>query len=381
MEILLDFLSSTGIFSITIRNIAMMIIGGVLIYLGISKKYEPLLLVPIGFGAIIGNMFIPQGLDVLIDGSAPITAQSSVFSVIYFGVKTGVFPALIFMGVGAMTDFSSLISNPKTVILGAAAQVGVFLTFFVAVLVFKFDAALAAAVGLIGGADGPTSIFLVSKLAPDYLAPVSIAAYSYMSLVPIIQPPIMKLLTSKKERLIRMPQPREVSTKEKIFFPIVAFIISAFIAPGALPLLGLLFLGNLLKESGVTNRLAKTAANAIVDTSTIFIGLCVGLSAQGSTFLTWTSISIFVLGVVAFGFATVGGVLFAKLMNVFSKHKVNPLIGAAGVSAVPNSARVVQMVGRQEDPDNHLLMHAMGPNVAGVIGTAIAAGIFLSFFG
>ncbi|HDR91321.1 MAG TPA: sodium ion-translocating decarboxylase subunit beta [candidate division Zixibacteria bacterium] len=374
METFFLFLQDTGFFNFSIQNVVMMIIGGIFIFLAIKKSYEPLLLVPIGFGIIVGNTPVPAGIEVGID------AESSVFNALYFGVKTGLYPAMIFLGVGAMTDFSTLISNPKTIILGAAAQIGVFITFFVAAIVFKFDTALAAAIGLIGGADGPTSIYLVSKLAPAYLAPVSIAAYSYMSLVPVIQPPIMKLLTSKKERLIRMPAPRNVSSREKIFFPIVAFLVSALIAPGALPLLGLLFLGNLMKESGVTNRLAKTASTALVDTFTIFIGICVGLSARGDTFLTMESIKIFMLGVVAFAFATAGGVLFAKFMNLFLKEKINPLIGAAGVSAVPNSARVVQMVGRKEDPDNHLLMHAMGPNVAGVIGTAIAAGIFLSKF-
>jgi oxaloacetate decarboxylase beta subunit len=374
METFILFLKDTGFANFTLQNAIMMVFGAIFIYLAIKKNYEPLLLVPIGFGIIIGNTPVPFGL------AAGIDADSSVFHALYWGVKNGLYPAMIFLGIGAMTDFSTLISNPKTVILGAAAQIGVFVTFFVAVIAFKFEPALAAAIGLIGGADGPTSIYLVSKLAPAYLAPVSIAAYSYMSLVPVIQPPIMRLLTTKEERLIRMAPPRIVSAREKIFFPVVAFLVSALIAPGALPLLGLLFLGNLLKESGVTNRLAKTASSAMVDTFTIFIGICVGLSAKGSTFLTWESIKIFLLGVVAFAFATAGGVLFAKFMNLFLKVKINPLIGAAGVSAVPNSARVVQMFGRKYDPDNHLLMHAMGPNVAGVIGTAIAAGIFLSKF-
>jgi oxaloacetate decarboxylase beta subunit len=374
METFILFLKDTGFANFTLQNAIMMVFGAIFIYLAIKKNYEPLLLVPIGFGIIIGNTPVPFGLEVGIE------ADSSVFHALYWGVKNGLYPAMIFLGIGAMTDFSTLISNPKTVILGAAAQIGVFVTFFVAVIAFKFEPALAAAIGLIGGADGPTSIYLVSKLAPAYLAPVSIAAYSYMSLVPVIQPPIMRLLTTKEERLIRMAPPRIVSAREKIFFPVVAFLVSALIAPGALPLLGLLFLGNLLKESGVTNRLAKTASSAMVDTFTIFIGICVGLSAKGSTFLTWESIKIFLLGVVAFAFATAGGVLFAKFMNLFLKVKINPLIGAAGVSAVPNSARVVQMFGRKYDPDNHLLMHAMGPNVAGVIGTAIAAGIFLSKF-
>ena len=378
METLQLFLRSTGFLNMSIQNIVMLIVGLFFIYLAIKKEYEPLLLLPIGFGILIGNIPLPPGAIIGVYGQSP--EMKSVFNILYFGVKTGLYPALIFLGIGAMTDFSTLISNPKTVVLGAAAQAGVFFTFFVAVVVFKFDVVVAAAIGLIGGADGPTSIYIATKLAPQYLAPISIAAYSYMALVPVIQPPIMMLLTTKKERLIRMPAPRKVSKKEKIVFPIVAFLISAYIAPAALPLLGLLFLGNLLKESGVTGRLAKTASTALVDTFTIFIGVCVGASAQGTTFLTIDSIKIFGLGVVAFGIATACGVLFAKLMNLFLKEKINPLIGAAGVSAVPDAARVVQMVGRREDPDNHLLMHAMGPNVAGVIGTAIAAGIFLSLF-
>ncbi|MCD6501244.1 sodium ion-translocating decarboxylase subunit beta [bacterium] len=378
METLQLFLRSTGFLNMSIQNIVMLIVGLFFIYLAIKKEYEPLLLLPIGFGILIGNIPLPPGAIIGVYGQSP--EMRSVFNILYFGVKTGLYPALIFLGIGAMTDFSTLISNPKTVVLGAAAQAGVFFTFFVAVVVFKFDVVVAAAIGLIGGADGPTSIYIATKLAPQYLAPISIAAYSYMALVPVIQPPIMMLLTTKKERLIRMPTPRKVSKKEKIVFPIVAFLISAYIAPAALPLLGLLFLGNLLKESGVTGRLAKTASTALVDTFTIFIGVCVGASAQGTTFLTIDSIKIFGLGVVAFGIATACGVLFAKLMNLFFKEKINPLIGAAGVSAVPDAARVVQMVGRREDPDNHLLMHAMGPNVAGVIGTAIAAGIFLSLF-
>ena len=378
METLQLFLRSTGFLNMSIQNIVMLIVGLFFIYLAIKKEYEPLLLLPIGFGILIGNIPLPPGAIIGVYGQSP--EMRSVFNILYFGVKTGLYPALIFLGIGAMTDFSTLISNPKTVVLGAAAQAGVFFTFFVAVVVFKFDVVVAAAIGLIGGADGPTSIYIATKLAPQYLAPISIAAYSYMALVPVIQPPIMMLLTTKKERLIRMPAPRKVSKKEKIVFPIVAFLISAYIAPAALPLLGLLFLGNLLKESGVTGRLAKTASTALVDTFTIFIGVCVGASAQGTTFLTIDSIKIFGLGIVAFGIATACGVLFAKLMNLFLKEKINPLIGAAGVSAVPDAARVVQMVGRREDPDNHLLMHAMGPNVAGVIGTAIAAGIFLSLF-
>ena len=378
MKTLELFFKSTGFYNVSIENLVMLLVGFVFVYLAIRKEYEPLLLLPIGFGILIGNIPIPPGAVIGVYGSS--VDMQSVFNILYFGVRTGLYPALIFLGIGAMTDFSTLISNPKTVILGAAAQAGVFFTFFVAVIVFKFDIAVAAAIGLIGGADGPTSIYIATKLAPEYLAPISIAAYSYMALVPVIQPPIMKILTSKKERLIRMSPPKPVSKTQKIIFPIIAFLISAYIAPAALPLVGLLFLGNLLKESGVTGRLAKTASTAIVDMFTIFIGVCVGASAQGTTFLKMESLKIFALGVVAFGIATAAGVIFAKLMNLFLKKKINPLIGAAGVSAVPDAARVVQMVGRKEDPENHLLMHAMGPNVAGVIGTAIAAGIFLSIF-
>jgi len=378
MKTLVLFLKSTGFYNVSPQNLIMLLVGFVFIYLAIKKEYEPLLLLPIGFGILIGNIPVPPGAVIGVYGVSE--TMKSVFNILYFGVKTGLYPALIFLGIGAMTDFTTLISNPKTIILGAAAQAGVFFTFFVAVMVFKFDLATAAAIGLIGGADGPTSIYIATKLAPKYLAPISIAAYSYMALVPVIQPPIMKLLTTKKERLIKMKPPRKVSKLEKIIFPIVAFLISAYIAPAALPLVGLLFLGNILKESGVTGRLAKTASTSIVDMFTIFIGVCVGASAQGTTFLQVESLKIFGLGVVAFGIATACGVLFAKFMNLFFKEKINPLIGAAGVSAVPDAARVVQMVGRKEDPDNHLLMHAMGPNVAGVIGTAIAAGIFLSIF-
>ncbi len=378
METIQLFIESTGFLNISMENLIMLVVGVIFIFLAIKKEFEPLLLLPIGFGILIGNIPYPPGSIIGVYDATP--EMKSVLNILYYGVETGLYPCLIFLGIGAMTDFSTLISNPKTVVLGAAAQAGVFFTFFVASTLLKFDVATSAAIGLIGGADGPTSIYIAIMLAPKYLAPISIAAYSYMALIPLIQPPIMKLLTTKKERLIRMPPPRQVSKTEKIIFPIIAFLISAFIAPAALPLLGLLFLGNLMKESGVTTRLAKTAASAIVDTFTIFIGVCVGASAQGTTFLTADSIKIFVLGMIAFGISTAGGVIFAKTMNLFLKEKINPLIGAAGVSAVPDAARVAQMVGRKEDPDNHLLMHAMGPNVAGVIGTAIAAGIFLSLF-
>lgn len=379
MSHLISFLESTGFANISWQNLVMIVVGCVFMYLAIKKEYEPLLLLPIGFGILIGNIPIPEGALIGVYGE--MEGAKSVFNILYYGVETGLYPALIFLGIGAMTDFSVIISNPKTILLGAAAQVGVFVTFIAAVMI-GFEQPVAAAIGLIGGADGPTSIYIATRIveARPYLAPISIAAYSYMALVPVIQPPIMKALTTKEERLRRMPALRPVSKIEKIIFPVVAFLISAYVAPAALPLVGLLFLGNILKESTVTDRLAKTASNALVDIFTIFIGVCVGASAQGTQFLTAESLKIFGLGVIAFGIATASGVLFAKFMNLFLKKKINPLIGAAGVSAVPDSARVVQMVGRKEDPDNHLLMHAMGPNVAGVIGTAIAAGIFLSKF-
>jgi oxaloacetate decarboxylase beta subunit len=300
---------------------------------------------------------------------------SSVLSLIYFGVRYGLFPPLIFLGIGAMTDFSTMLSNPKLVLLGAAAQIGVFLTFFGAMYLFDFSMPSAAAIGIIGGADGPTAIFLSSKLAPQLLGPIAIAAYSYMALVPVIQPPIMRLLTTRDERLIRMKPPREVSQREKIIFPVAAFLICAMLAPGAIALLGMLFFGNLLKESGVTERLARSARTAMIDIVTILLGFAVGASTKADTFLQTESLQIFGLGAVSFMIATAGGVLFAKFMNLFLNEKINPLLGAAGVSAVPDSARVVQMMGQKEDPHNFLLMHAMAPNVAGVIGSAVAAGV------
>ncbi|MEJ2051299.1 MAG: sodium ion-translocating decarboxylase subunit beta [Calditrichota bacterium] len=371
MDRIISFIESTGFYNINPGNIVMIIVGAILLYLGIRKDYEPLLLVPIGFGVINGN--IPYG------GGIPISVydSGSVLSYLYWGVRGGVYPPLIFLGIGAMTDFSALLSNPKLVVLGAAAQMGIFIT-FIGALVIGFDPHEAASIGIIGGADGPTAIFLSSLLAPKLLGAIAIAAYSYMALVPVIQPPIMKLLTSREERLIRMKPSRQVTKLEKVLFPIVSFIITSFIAPGAIPLIGMLFFGNLLKESGVTERLANSARNALIDIVTILLGLCVGASTQAQTFLTGKSVGIFILGAFSFGVATASGVLFAKFMNVFLKDKINPLIGAAGVSAVPDSARVVQIVGQKEDPTNFLLMHAMAPNVAGVIGSAIAAGILLS---
>ncbi|MBT4612450.1 MAG: sodium ion-translocating decarboxylase subunit beta, partial [Gemmatimonadetes bacterium] len=333
--------------------------------------YEPLLLLPIGFGAMVGNIPSIPGM------ALSVYDPGSVLSYIYFGVSQGIFPPLIFLGIGAMTDFSTMLSNPRLVLLGAAAQIGIFLT-LIGALYLGFSPEEAGAIGIIGGADGPTAIFLSAKLAPHLLGAIAIAAYSYMALVPVIQPPIMKLLTTRKERLIRMPPPREVSTRERIFFPIIAFLVAALIAPGSLALVGMLMFGNLLKESGVTDRLADTARHAFIDIVTILLGFSVGASTQAQTFLTPQSLSIFGLGALSFAMATAGGVLFCKFLNLFTKQKVNPLLGAAGVSAVPDSARVVQMVGLQEDPHNHLLMNAMAPNVAGVIGSAICAGILWS---
>lgn len=368
MEIIQQFFQTTGFATITFGNAMMILIGIIFIFLAITKDYEPLLLVPIGMGAIVGNIPIVDGMSLSVYDSG------SVLNYLYFGVSQGVYPPLIFLGIGAMTDFSTMLSNPKLVLLGAAAQVGVFLTFLGAIWL-DFTFAEAGAIGIIGGADGPTAIFLAAKLAPHLLGAIAIAAYSYMALVPVIQPPIMKLLTTRKERLIRMAPPRKVSKREKMIFPVAAFLISTMIAPGAVVLLGMLFFGNLLKESLVTERLARTARSALIDIITILLGFSVGASTQADTFLTRQSLLIFGLGALSFAIATAGGVLFAKFMNLFLTEKINPLVGAAGVSAVPDSARVVQMVGQQEDPHNFLLMHAMAPNVAGVVGSAIAAGV------
>ena len=371
MKILFEFLGTTGFANMTWGNGIMIVIGILFIGLAIIKDYEPLLLLPIGFGCIIGN--IPPIASMAVG----VYDQGSVLSYIYFGVSQGIFPPLIFLGIGAMTDFSTMLSNPKLVLLGAAAQIGIFLT-LIGGLYMGFAPAEAGAIGIIGGADGPTAIFLAAKLAPHLLGAIAIAAYSYMALVPVIQPPIMRLLTTRKERLIRMKAPRVVSQREKIIFPIVAFLICALIAPGSIVLIGMLFFGNLLKESGVTERLAETARHSLIDTVTILLGFSVGASTQAQTFLTPQSMLIFGLGALSFCVATAGGVLFAKFMNLFLTEKINPLVGAAGVSAVPDSARVVQMVGHKEDPQNHLLMHAMAPNVSGVIGSAVAAGILWS---
>lgn len=371
MEIFSEFLKTTGFVQMTPGNLMMIVIGLVFIALAIIKDYEPLLLVPIGFGVVVGNVPFDPSMRLSVYDSG------SVLSYIYFGVSEGIFPPLIFLGIGAMTDFSTMLSNPKLVLLGAAAQMGIFLTLLGA-LYIGFSPAQAGAIGIIGGADGPTAIFLAAKLAPGLLGAIAIAAYSYMALVPVIQPPIMKLLTTREERLIRMAPPRTVSKHEKILFPIAAFLICTMIAPGSLVLIGMLFFGNLLKESLVTERLAQTARTAMIDIVTILLGFAVGASTKAQTFLTPQSIQIFALGALSFAIATASGVMFAKLMNLFLSEKINPLVGAAGVSAVPDSARVVQMVGQQEDPHNFLLMHAMAPNVAGVIGSAVAAGVLWS---
>lgn len=369
-----SFYTYTGIYNADIRYISMIVVGLVFIYLGIRYNYEPLLLVPIGTGIIIGNIPLMEGFQI------GIYESGSVLNYLYFGVMKGVYPPLIFLGIGAMTDFSSLISNPKLMLLGAAAQIGIFGT-FVGAIALGFEIHEAGAISIIGGADGPTAIFSASKLAPQLIGSIAIAAYSYMALVPVIQPPVIKLLISKKERLIRMKPPRSVSKLEKILFPLIGLILTCFISPSALPLLGMLFFGNLLKESGVTNRLAETARTTLIDIVTILLGVTVGASTQANVFLTMGSVKIFILGAISFVIATAGGLVFAKVMNLFLKgeNKINPMIGAAGVSAVPDSARVVQHEGLVADPSNHLLMHAMAPNVAGVIGSAVAAGIMLSF--
>lgn len=372
-ELLSQFTVNTGYFLADYRHIIMLAVGCLFVYLGTAKKYEPLLLVPIGFGVIVGNIPFFKGFGI------GIYEPNSVFHYLYFGVTTGVYPSIVFLGLGAMTDFSSLLARPVLMLLGAAAQMGIFFTLLGA-LFFGFLPKEAASIAIIGGADGPTSIFLTAKLAPHLIGPIAIAAYSYMALIPVIQPPIMKLLTTREERLIRMSEPRVVSTKEKLLFPIAGVILCCFLAPTALPLLGMLFFGNFMKECGVVNRLAETARSAIVDTATIFLGFTVGASTQADVFLTPKSIGIFVLGAVAFSIATASGVIFAKILNLFLRDKINPLLGAAGVSAVPGSAREVHLMGLKEDKTNFLLMHGMACNSSGVIGSAICAGILWSFF-
>lgn len=373
MDSLQKFWINTSFANFELKYLVMIIIGIIFIYLGIAKNWEPLLLVPIGFGILVGNIPFTEGYQI------GIYEDGSVLNILYSGVISGWYPPLIFLGIGAMTDFSSLISNPKLMLLGAAAQIGIFVT-FIGAYAIGFTPEQSGAIAIIGGADGPTAIFLSSKLAPELMGAIAVAAYSYMALVPVIQPPIMRLFTNSKERVIRMKPPRQVTKLEKIIFPVVGMILTTFISPSALPLLGMLFFGNLLKESGVTERLAETARFALINTITILLGLTVGASTQADRFLTVDSMKIFALGAFSFVIATACGVLFAKLMNLFlsDANKINPLIGSAGVSAVPDSARVSQEVGLHYDKSNHLLMHAMAPNVSGVIGSAIAAGILLS---
>ncbi len=387
----LGFIKDTG-FAMIAENwkiLVMLLISFVLLYLAIVKKFEPLLLLPIAFGMLLTNL---PGADMyhtelfadghvhwdMFGGKGGVTP--GLLDYLYLGVKLGIYPCLIFIGVGAMTDFGPLIANPKSLLLGAAAQLGIFLTFFGTRILFGFTPFEAASTGIIGGADGPTAIFVTSKLAPDLLGPIAVAAYSYMALVPVIQPPIMKLLTTKKERMIEMKQLREVSKTEKIIFPIVVTAFVSLLLPSAAALIGCLMLGNLLRESGVAERLSKTVQNELMNIVTIFLGISVGATATAEIFLTPKTLQIIGMGIVAFGCGTAGGVLLAKFMNLFLKNKINPLIGSAGVSAVPMAARVSQVVGQKENPKNFLLMHAMGPNVAGVIGSAIAAGAFLTLF-
>ena len=393
MEYIMNFIDQTGFVRFFAdgnwKCLIMIAISLVLMYLAIVKKFEPLLLLPIAFGMLLTNlpgaeMFHEQlfaGGHVhwdLFGGGGDITA--GLIDYLYLGVKLGIYPCLIFIGVGAMTDFGPLIANPKSLLLGAAAQLGIFMTFAGARLL-GFTDKVASSIGIIGGADGPTAIFVTSMLAPEFLGPIAVAAYSYLALVPVIQPPIMKLLTTKAERQIVMKELRPVSRKEKIAFPFVVTIFVSLLVPSAAPLVGSLMLGNLLKECGVCDRLSKTVQNELMNIVTIFLGISVGATATAATFLSLDTIKIIVMGVIAFGFGTAGGVLLAKFMNLFLKNKINPLIGSAGVSAVPMAARVSQVVGQKENPSNFLLMHAMGPNVAGVIGSAIAAGVLIALFG
>ena len=377
------------------KNAVMLGIGCFLLYLAIKKEYEPLLLLPIAFGMVLTNLpgagmfHTEMWNNEFLNPDSPyyhsyrhIMAEGGLLDILYIGVKAGVYPCLIFLGVGAMTDFGPLIANPKSLLLGAAAQLGIFATFLVTQIdIFGFLPNEAASIGIIGGADGPTAIFLTTKLAPHLLGPIAVAAYSYMALVPVIQPPIMRALTTKKERMIRMKQLRTVTKKEKIVFPIVVAIVVSLILPSAASLIGCLMLGNLMKESGVVERLSKAVQNELNNIVVIFLGVTVGATATAQSFLNFQTLSILCVGIVAFGVGSAGGVLLAKFMNLFLKEKINPLIGSAGVSAVPMAARVSQVEGQKADPRNFLLMHAMGPNVAGVIGSAVAAGVFLNMFG
>ena len=419
MDAIINFLQQTGFYIVQQNplSLVMLVVSCVLLYLAIVKQFEPLLLLPISFGMLLTNLpgaemyhevlFANGHVQWELFGGATVTQEiideiaaggatqniineltsllgSSIsvglLDVLYLGVKLGVYPCLIFVGVGAMTDFGPLIANPKSLLLGAAAQLGIFIT-FVGARLLGFTGPEASSIGIIGGADGPTAIYTTSHLAPHLLGPIAVAAYYYMALVPVIQPPIMKLLTTDKERKIKMKQLRPVTKTEKILFPIIVTIFVSFLVPSAASLVGCLMLGNLMRECGVVDRLSKTVQNELMNIVTIFLGVSVGATATAATFLNWQTLGILVLGIVAFGFGTAGGVLLAKLMNVFSKEKVNPLIGSAGVSAVPMAARVSQVVAQKYDPSNFLLMHAMGPNVSGVIGSAVAAGVLLALFG
>lgn len=386
-ESLLKFVESTGFAGATWGNIVMIGVAFLLLYLAIKHKFEPLLLFTIAFGMLLSNL--PDAnmfhSELFAEGHVHwgnFVRDAGLLDYLYLGVKLGIYPCLIFVGVGAMTDFGPLIANPKSFVLGAAAQIGIFLT-FIGAFALGFTPAQAGSIGIIGGADGPTAIFLTSKLAPELLGPIAVAAYSYMALVPVIQPPIMRMLTTKKERTIRMSQLRTVSKTEKILFPIMIAVIISLLLPSAAPLVGCLMLGNLMKECGVVDRLSKTVQNELMNIVVIFLGITVGATATAEAFINFRTLGILVLGVIAFCMGTAGGVLLAKLMNLFAKegNKINPLIGSAGVSAVPMAARVSQAEGQKEDPSNFLLMHAMGPNVAGVVGSAVAAGILLSYLG
>jgi len=375
LQAIIDFVMGTGFFAMTLQQLIMIFISFLLLYLAIKKGFEPLLLVPIAFGMLLTNLPLAGMMN-------PHSAHEPGGLLWYFyqGDHLGIFPPIIFMGVGTMTDFGPLIANPKSLLLGAAAQFGIFITFIGAIASGMFTAQQAAAIGIIGGADGPTAIFLSSKLAPELLGPIAVAAYSYMALVPVIQPPIMKLLTTKEERVIKMAQLRTVSRLEKLLFPVLVTLIVSMIVPPAAALIGMLMLGNLFKESGVVARLSDTAQNAMMNIVRIFLGVTVGATATAEAFLNLQTLAIVCLGVIAFGIGTSAGVILAKIMNKFTKDPVNPLIGSAGVSAVPMAARVSQVVGQKENPSNFLLMHAMGPNVAGVIGSAVSAGVLLSLF-
>lgn len=390
LDVLKDFWQSTGFAVITFKQIIMLSVSFILLYLAIKKEFEPLLLVPIAFGMLLANLPLaglmdPPKMALVIDPATGEMIQETkqlggLLYYLYQGVKLGIYPPLIFLGVGAMTDFGPLIANPKSILLGAAAQFGIFVT-FIGAIALGFTGPEAASIGIIGGADGPTALYLTSKLAPHLLGPIAVAAYSYMALVPIIQPPIMKALTTKEEREIVMEQLRPVSKKEKVIFPIMVTVLVSLLLPSAAALVGMLMMGNLIRESGVVERLSKTVQNELINIVTIFLGTTVGATANAETFLSPSTIKIIVLGLIAFSIGTAAGVLFGKIMCKVSGGKVNPLIGSAGVSAVPMAARVSQKVGQEANPKNFLLMHAMGPNVAGVIGSAVAAGLLLMFFG